>query len=181
MVEVKGILLLLWIAVLCPNFTWAQTTSEVWPELNVYSKLNEQFRLRLAAGITRSQEFENKTDVFLEVDLDIGIKKAFNRKAIFRDVERNKLLTLRVGYAYVPSFAEEGSNENRAILEVTNRFVVPGDLHLNDRNRLDFRWIDGENSIRYRNRLKLEREFSVRNFHFNTYAHTEFYYDTRSD
>jgi uncharacterized protein DUF2490 len=54
-------------------------------------------------------------------------------------------------------------------------------IFLGDRNREELRWVDGEFSARYRNRLMLERDFDVRDFRFTSYGSAEVYYDTRFD
>jgi hypothetical protein len=54
---------------------------------------------------------------------------------------------------------------------------VPGKILMSDRNRTDFRIIDGEYRPRYRNRLKVERNFKTGRFELNPYAHAEAFYD----
>ena len=79
------------------------------------------------------------------------------------DESKNRLLLARIGYRYLPSYTG-GSAEQRGVLEGTARFPLIGlfgDVLLSDRNRLDLRFIDGEFSWRYRNRLSAEREFSI--------------------
>jgi hypothetical protein len=44
---------------------------------------------------------------------------------------------------------------------------------------MDFRLIGGEHSRRYRNRLTVEREFSIGRFRFGPYARGEIFYDSR--
>lgn len=110
------------------------------------------------------------------------MKRIAGRKLYIRDEERNKRISVRVGYAYLPSFASEDPPiENRLFFEATGRLKMPAEILLHDRNRVDFRWIDGEDSARYRSRIKAEREFQAGHFHFNTYASAEFYYDNRSN
>ena len=46
-------------------------------------------------------------------------------------------------------------------------------------DRVDLRFIDGEFSWRYRNRLSAEREFSIGRVRLNPYARFEVYYDSR--
>lgn len=51
---------------------------------------------------------------------------------------------------------------------------------LSDRNRVDFRWVNDKFSVRYRNRLTLEREFTIGERSYTPYASIEAYYDSRS-
>ena len=70
--------------------------------------------------------------------------------------------------------------EHRFLTEQTLRKQLPGDMVLSDRNREDFRVVNGDFSFRYRNRLTLEREFhlfSGRNI--TPYVSGEIFYDTR--
>ena len=51
---------------------------------------------------------------------------------------------------------------------------------MSDRNREDFRFVDGEFSLRYRNRVTVEREFHVlRERTVTPYVSGELFYDTR--
>jgi hypothetical protein len=91
-------------------------------------------------------------------------------------------LTLRTGYAYIPSLGDEDPpKEHRIVLEATARYPLPLDILLSDRSRGDLRWINGEFSTRYRNRLRVERDFSIRKFMITPYASGELFYDFRFD
>jgi hypothetical protein len=46
---------------------------------------------------------------------------------------------------------------------------------------MDLRSIGGTFSWRYRNRLTVEKDFSIRRFRFTPYARGEIYYDSRYD
>ena len=52
---------------------------------------------------------------------------------------------------------------------------------MSDRNLVELRFINGEYSTRYRNRLTLERAFQVHHLRFDPYAWGELFYDTRYD
>lgn len=57
-----------------------------------------------------------------------------------------------------------------------------GGLLLSDRNREDFRFVNGDFSFRYRNRVTIEREFHVfKQRNMTPYASGEVFYDTRYD
>lgn len=67
------------------------------------------------------------------------------------------------------------------------RKLLPGELLLTDRNREEFRFITGDFSFRYRNRVTIEREFQVssvpllRARTITPYVSGEMFYDTRFD
>jgi len=46
---------------------------------------------------------------------------------------------------------------------------------------MELRSIGGEFSWRYRNRMTIEREFTIKRFRLNPYARGEIYYDSRFD
>jgi len=160
-----------------------ETKKEFWPEFNGYVPINDVVRLRLVASLTRARETAENTEGTLEADIDIGLK-AFLRKVFLGlpDTHRGKYLTFRAGYAYIPTLGENTPDaEHRLLIEATGRYPLPLDILLSDRNRGEFRWISGDFSTRYRNRLKVERDFAIRRFRFTPYAHAEVFYDTRFD
>jgi hypothetical protein len=173
-----GVLLLL-----APPVAAQETRQEFWPEFQVFWKLNSILRMRLVAGVTRARETEKNTEGNFEADLDIGIKAFFRRKVFnLPDAQRGKYLTLRTGYAYIPTLGDQGRNkEHRIVLEATGRYPLPLDILLSDRSRGDLRWINREFSTRYRNRLRIERDSSIGRFKFTPYAQGELYYDFRFD
>jgi Protein of unknown function (DUF2490) len=81
----------------------------------------------------------------------------------------------------MPSYSG-GSKEHRGSLEATARYRLTrhfGHVLLSNRNRMDFRVIDGTYSWRYRNRLSTERELSVGPVRVNPYSRFEVFYDSR--
>jgi len=161
----------------------AQTTP-VWPEIDAYVTLNKTVRLFLLA--TTVQENRESTEGEFGANVDVRLKP-FRRRTpllMFRlDESKNSVLTLRGGYRYLPSYTG-GSNENRGVFEATPRYplmAVFGDVLVSDRNRVDFRVIAGEYSWRYRNRLSVEKEFSIGRVRMNPYTRFELYLDSRHD
>jgi hypothetical protein len=171
------------LVLLAPLAAAQETRQEFWPEFQAFWKLNSTLRVRLVAQVTRARETEKHTEGIFEADLDIGVK-AFFRTKLFNvpDAQRGKYLTLRTGYAYIPSFGEEDPpKEHRIVLEATGRYLLPLDILVSDRSRGDLRWINREFSTRYRNRLRIERDFSIGKFRFTPYAQGELFYDFRVD
>jgi hypothetical protein len=87
---------------------------------------------------------------------------------------------LRAGYRY--SFApgdEDPFKEHRIVTEQTFRQDLPLAMLLSDRNRQDWRFVNGDFSFRYRNRVRLEREFRVSGRSMTPYGSAEAFYDTR--
>ena len=151
---------------------------QLWPSINFYKTMSEYSRFYLQLQSTR----ENQTgqDVQIGPCLDFYLKR---RLALLRhneagtDESRARPLLFRIGYNYIPS--TDNPTEQRVILELTPRLPVKAGFVLADRTRGDLRFINGQFSTRYRNRLSLERPFKLRGHAFTPYVRAEAYYDTR--
>ena len=87
---------------------------------------------------------------------------------------------MRAGYRH--GFSLSGSDpfkEHRIIFEQALRQPLPLHVLLSDRNREELRWVNGDFSARYRNRLTLERAFKVLNRSVTPYGSAEAVYDSR--
>jgi hypothetical protein len=161
----------------------AQTTP-VWPEVDSYVTLNDRMRFFFLA--TTVQENRESTEAEFGVNFDLYLKPLRKRapKLLFRlDESKNRRVLMRVGYRYLPSYTG-GDNEHRGVLEITPRYPLNGFLGhalLSNRNRVDFRYVDGESSWRYRNRVSVDRELSIGRVRVSPYARFEIYYDSRYD
>ncbi len=162
--------------------TAQESRQEFWSEGDLYAKLNEQFRLRFLASLTRARETAKNTEATLEVDLDVGLKPLIREKLRnLPDHQRGKYVTMRIGYAYIPAFGDGSDKEHRIVLEGTGRYPLPLDILVSDRNRGDLRWINGVFSTRYRNRLRVERDFAIGVVKLTPYLTGEAFYDLRKD
>lgn len=141
------------------------TVKQFWPEVDVYVPLNEKFRLFFLATTTKAEETREN----IEGQVGAHIDYLIHSKA-----------RLRAGYRY--GFSLGGSDpfkEHRIVFEQTLRQPLPLDVLLSDRNREDLRWVNGEFSARYRNRVTLEREFKILNRQITPYGSAEVFYDNR--
>jgi len=156
----------------------AQThTYQTWPEIDTYVNLNQHLRLYFIAA--RTKENRQGTDAEIGPNLDFFFKPLFkaNKGIIFQpDKSKSRPLLLRVGYRYLPSTT--GTTEHRGVLEATGRYPLKSGFLFSDRNRADLRFINGEFSWRYRNRLTVERTVSILSYHFTPYARGEVYFDS---
>jgi len=153
-------------------------SKQFWPEVDLYKKLNEHSRFHFIAQLTR--EHEESTDMDLGFDVDFYLKPLVKLRklgGLALDESKNRPLLLRVGYHYLPS--TEGANEHRVIVEATPRYPLKAGAVISSRNRVDLRFIDDAFSWRYRNRLSIERQFSLRSFDLTPYVRTEAYYDNK--
>ncbi len=143
----------------------AQTTKqEFWPAVGFYVDRGSRTRVVFVDSL-RLDHDTHKTKGSFTYYLDFALRPVFRRELRQRDdVFQRRFLTFRAGYRYTTSLANgDSSSENRAIAETTARYPLPGKIVIADRNRGDFRFIKGQGfSMRYRNRLRAERDFKLR-------------------
>ena len=148
------------------------TRNEFWPEIDVYLNLKPKVRLYLIATVSKSVE-----------DGELRNAKGFEAQiGAHIDYIPNKHVILRAGYRYGSAIGsnDDPFKEHRLLTEQTLRKLIPGGLLLSDRNREDFRFVNGDFSFRYRNRVTLEREFHLLKRRTVTpYVSGEVFYDTR--
>jgi hypothetical protein len=148
------------------------TRNEFWPEIDVYINLKPKLRLYLLGTVSKSVE-----------DGELFNAKAFESQiGVHVDYIPNDHLILRTGYRFGTSVGEtsEPFKEHRLLTEQTLRKLLPNELLLSDRNREDFRFVNGDFSFRYRNRVTLEKEFHLLKGRTVTpYVSGEMFYDTR--
>ena len=142
----------------------SETRTEIWSEVDVYVPLNEKWRLFFLFKSNRAEETRDDRELTLGAHADYTV---------------NKRLVLRGGYRYVFAPGDNPFKEHRIITEQTFRQDLPLAFLLSDRNRQDFRFVNGSYSFRYRNRVTLEREFRVCNRSITPYGSLEVFYDTR--
>lgn len=156
-------------------------TNQVWPEVSTFVKLNDKMRFYFLA--TTVQEERESTEGEYGPNFDFYLKPLWKRRKSWvlfpLDESKNRYLLVRVGYRYIHRYTGDTPDEHRGVLEVTPRYPLPHGVLVSERNRMDFRFIGGEYSWRYRNRLTVEKLFSIGRFSFNPYVRGEVYYDSR--
>jgi hypothetical protein len=162
----------------------AQSTGdELRPELGIYIQQGPLIRVELVdsfIGTQSSHDWQGDFAFYVETALEPVFRQELRGQP---DVYRNKYLVLRAGYRHQTSLTNANSaSENRGILELTSRYMLPWHLVISDRNRGEFRFIQGHPfSTRYRNRLRLERYVQYGWFNCTPYVYDEIFYDTRYD
>lgn len=143
----------------------SDTVKQFWPEVDFFFPLNEKFRLFFLATTTKAEETRDNLEGQVGVHIDYHL---------------NKKVSLRAGYRNGFSLGgSEPFKEHRIVFEQTLRQPLPLEVLFSDRNREDLRWVNGEFSARYRNRVTLEREFKVLNRPVTPYGSAEVFYDSR--
>ena len=158
----------------------AQDQTFVWPEVDTFVKLSPETRLVFIASLSNDQDTQNWDGEF-GPNIDFFVKPFLRPK--FRDMDpaKSRLLSFRLGYRYLTGLGSDAPSENRIIVEGTPRAKLPWGILLSDRNRFDWRFVsDAPFSWRYRNRVTLERNFSIRKYEFSPYVRGELFYDSRT-
>jgi len=157
-----------------------ETQGDLAPEMDVFVQTSDTTRLFLQANLIRNLT-ENSTNGSVGVHFDMTVKPIFRRRLREADWERDRYFWIRIGYQYSGNLdSDKGSSiENRGVLEGTARAALPFEFWLVNRIHVDLRFMDGDYSQRYRERLGFERKVVVGGVSAVPYAEAEFYYDTR--
>ena len=153
--------------------------SEFDPSVWVLIELNEHTRLDLYTGRERSQELDSSKGK-VGVGVSVRVRPMFN---LFDKDDPDKKYTLVLGTVFEHSKTTEGSQtrtENKIALDAWGRwaFKKPKILVTN-RNRLEFRWVNGDYHLRYRNWLFAERPIRIKNYKVSPFAGAEPFWDQR--
>jgi uncharacterized protein DUF2490 len=109
--------------------------------------------------------------------LERRLKPIVKAQGNYIDANDEHYLVLGAGYEYLHT-VQNGSKriENRAIAQATPRLLV-GKVLLIDRNRTEYRWVNGAYDFRYRKKLTAIARFQRGSFKFKPYVSGELYYD----
>jgi hypothetical protein len=152
--------------------------SEFLPEVDVYLKLNANFRLRAEALNTR--EGGDPTQPAIGPYLDFYAKPLIRlSKVTAFDLDESKArpFVLAAGYNFIDPPGSPSTN--RMILTATSHLPMKPGLLLSDRNRADIDWSDGKFTWRYRNKLEVEKPVVIHSYHPAPYASVEVYYESQ--
>jgi hypothetical protein len=157
-------------------------SKQVWPETSTFVKLTDQMRFYFLMTTVKEDRESTEGEVGPNFDFYLKPLRKANRLGLFRlDESKAQFLMIRVGYRYVFPYGGDSSDEHRGVVEATARYPLALGVLVSDRNRMDLRSIGGTLSWRYRNRLTVEKDFSIRRFKFTPYCRGEIYYDSRFD
>lgn len=165
----------------------AQNSSlELWPETDIWYRLNSSWRLSSLVSITKYNESESRDlNASLQLDYAWGQTKfPIFRKIIDQEKEQTiKAWMVRGGAMEGWSLGNSSSYyaEDMVYGEIHRRIPIKGNVLLSHRFRTDTRWLGGENrfSYRFRYRLMIEKEFKKGNSSIVPYINVEPYWDSR--
>jgi hypothetical protein len=148
------------------------------PEIDAHLKLNSFLRVYLQDKDDRDggDPTQNAIGPSIQFYLKplIRLKKV---RAFDLDDSKSRALVMEIGYRYIT--APGATPENRMLVAVTSNFPLKAGFSLSDRNRADLDWKGGGFTWRYRNKLTLDRTFSIGSYHFIPYVAAEPFYESQ--
>jgi hypothetical protein len=157
---------------------------EAWPQVSAFINMKPDVRAFLDAAHAKGKEDNFRTSDFTAA-LDWSLEPWLRPSLQSQDWQRNRFLWLRGGYTYVVKadaslFPGDFENtEDRLHGAAMAKAILPAEVQMEGRFRVDMRWTDGEYATRYRFRLEVNREFIVAGQPMIAYGQAEAFYDTR--
>jgi hypothetical protein len=159
---------------------------ELWPETDIWYRLNPSWRLSSFIPITKYNEsYSRDLNIYLHVDYAWGN----TNNPIFRrlvDQEKGQIMNVwmvRGGLMKGWSIGENKGDysEEMVFAEVHKRIPLNGNILLSQRFRTDTRWLGPDNdfSYRFRYRVMVEKEFKSGKSSIVPYVNVEPYWDSR--
>jgi hypothetical protein len=162
----------------------AQTSSAgdaIWASLEGHGQLRSNLRA-LILGASKSGTDYSYQQWIIGAGLGFQVKPFARPHLADLDHDRAHSIVFGAEYEYLQTGeTAKPSSENRLVAELTARSRPPAGFLITDRNRIEFRWVNGEYSTRYRNRLSVERAGRLGGMRVTPYASAEFFYDWAKD
>jgi hypothetical protein len=155
----------------------SSTQKQIWPEIDVYYRINERIRIYgMVSGTRANSEYtDGTTGIYLDY---FALPWLSGRRFTdLHDTTVGYYWWFRVGYSYSNA---PPSDKKKVInileTETNNNFHMPWDINLTTRNRLDWRWVNGAFQPIYRPRAKFIRNFKTDYLTFDTYIWAEYFF-----
>lgn len=168
------------------NICIGQNSSlELWPETDIWYRLNSSWRLSAFVPITKYNESNSRDlNVYLHIDYAWGkTRYTISRRLV--DQEREQIMNawmVRGGLMKGWSIGDIGDySEEMVFAELHKRVPLNGNILFSHRFRTDTRWLGEENnfSYRFRYRLMFEKEYRSGQISIVPYINVEPYWDSR--
>ncbi len=155
----------------------SSTPSEFWPKLTAAVEVGPKTRIQFWGQRQDGEDFDfNEWKVGALISYRMKQIGKPHRRDIDEENEHN--LVFGAGYEYLQTDQnDQTEREHRIILQSTPRYLHGTGLLLQDRNRVELRWVNGNFSARYRNKLTVQRGIKVDKVRFTPYASGELFYD----
>jgi len=153
------------------------TETEFWPEVDTHVELPSHFRMLVLGGLEQGVGFPYQQR-YLAAGLGYQFKPIVKSHLENIDPDKEHHLVVGGGYEFYRTIQSgKTKDESRLVIEAIPGFRPTAGFLVRDTNRVEFRWVNGVYSTRYRNRLKIERDFLLHGFRFTPYASAEVFYD----
>ena len=153
-----------------------QITTQFWPGVDTFLRLNENMRIYVPVSKTREGTDDSDQDGTTGLYFDYYASPlARLHRAVPANAPRRHRLLLRAGYGYTTGAGGQPAT-NTLTVEATGRLSLPWEILASDRNRFDLDFTGGEFDPRYRNRFRLEREVPLGKTTLTPYVYGEFFY-----
>jgi hypothetical protein len=155
----------------------SETTGEFWPGVAAHDQFPQDWRMLAFVGLKKAEEFPYQ-------QLNAGVGLGYQWKTISKphlvniDPDKEHLFLFGGGYERLQTLQSgTESYENRMVLQALAGFRPTSRWYVSDRNRVEFRWVNGTYSTRYRNLLFGEYDITIHNFRLSPYASAEAFYN----
>ena len=162
-----------------------ETDDQFWPEIDTYVRLNDHARVFFKVAPSKETGADSFDDTQIGAFFDFGVAPhALGH--LTKAYDADQLRYLRGGIGYQETFELSGDDATvsvrNIVTDLTPRFFLPWELLVAQRNRVDYRWIQGQDySWRYRPRVWVERQSRIGSVKLVPHAAVELYYDSRYD
>ena len=153
------------------------SANEFWPAVKVNFELQHRLNLQVFLETENGEEFPF-------VQRKAGALISYRMKRILKpredeiDNENKYNLALAVGYEFLKATQnDQTKRENRIMLQFTPRHYLGAGFLVQDRNRVEFRWVNDVYDARYRNKLTVDRTFRIGKLLLIPYAAGELFFD----
>jgi Protein of unknown function (DUF2490) len=161
---------------LAPSAAAQDVTTQFWPEIDTFVRLNDDMRIYVPLAKTREGTNDSDQDGTAGIFLDYFALPISKLRLVGpSNVPRRHRLLFRAGYYYTTGGDGEPGTSTIAA-EATWRRALPWELLISDRNRFDLNFTGGDFDPRYRNRLRLERNVDLCGKTLTPYVYGEFFY-----
>jgi hypothetical protein len=153
------------------------TGTEVWAEVDAHAQLSQNLRVLAFGGTQQGVGFPYQ-QWYAAAGLGYQFKPILKSHLENIDPDKEHHFVVAGGYDFLQTNQTgKTKDESRVILEAIPGFRPPAGFLVRDTNRVEFRWVNGVYSTRYRNKLDVERDFLVHGFRFTPYGYAEVFYD----
>lgn len=148
------------------------------PEIDAHLTLNSVVRVYLQAKDDREGGDPQQSTIGPSFQLYLKPLVRLKRVTPFDlDDAKSRPLVFESGYRVIN--APNTPVENRAIESVTSHLPLVAGLLVSDRNRADLDWQNGAFTWHYRNKLTVQRTFSIFAYHFLPFVAAEPFYESQ--